>query len=38
MSKYSEYHYAFTSTVAHLREINQVLTLLKNEKLSNHDP
>lgn len=22
MSKYSEYHYAFTSTVAHLRKIN----------------
>ena len=22
MSKYSEYHYAFTSTATHLREIN----------------
>ena len=32
MSKYSEYHHAFTSTVTHLREINQVLILLKNAK------
>lgn len=32
MSKYSEYHYAFTSTVTHLQEINQVLVLLKNAK------
>lgn len=38
MSKYSEYHYAFTSTVAHLREINQVLTLLKNAKIKREEP
>ena len=38
MSKYSEYHYAFTSTVANLREINQVLILLKNAKIKREEP
>ena len=38
MSKYSEYHYAFTSTVTHLREINQVLILLKNAKIKREEP
>lgn len=38
MSKYSEYYYAFTSTVAHLREINQVLILVKNAKIKREEP
>lgn len=38
MSKYSEYHYAFTSTITHLREINQVLILLKNAKIKREEP
>ena len=38
MSKYSEYHYGFTSTVTHLQEINQVLTLLKNAKRKREEP
>ena len=38
MSKYSEYRSALTSTVSNLREINQVVILLKNAKMKREEP
>ena len=38
MSKYSEYHYDLTSTINNLREINQVIVLLRNTKRKREEP
>lgn len=38
MSKYSEYNYALVSSVNNLREISQVLVLLKNIKRKRAEP